>query len=299
MNKVRGLRSRAFAFCVSALLTLVVATTASGQAIPQKNVNIIGPTPVNWLLAGNPRMQQNEPECAVSPNNIQWQFCGFNDYRGVNIPGISDAFPGVAMSRDGGQTWISGLHPQHLLDVPSINQKFGADANIEALPNFLLYNFIAGWRDDTRPGGVYVSRWYEHNREVGPPWELLDVIEVDVGTSGKFLDKPGFDVALYDHALGRAPIELQIPVYDDPRNIANSHPAYTLTVPAARAHLCYSVFVGNDNNNGTKITCVASDDGGQTWPVRSKITESIEINQGRQRSDPQWWSGCTRCLASI
>ncbi|MGI9202217.1 MAG: immunoglobulin-like domain-containing protein [Woeseiaceae bacterium] len=264
----------------SALAAMVVSSSAFAQAIPQKNVNVIGPTPVNWLLAGNPRMQQNEPECAVSPGNSNWQFCGFNDYRGVNDPVIGDAFPGVAMSRDGGRTWISGLHPQHLGDIPTINQKFGADANIEALPNFLLYNFIAGWRDDSFPGGVYVSRWYEHNREVGPPWELLDVIEVDVGTSGKFLDKPAFDVALYDPALGRPPIEVSIPAYDDPRNLANSHPAYTLSVPAARAHLCYSVFVGNDNNDGTKITCVASDDGGQTWPVRSKITESVDINQG-------------------
>jgi uncharacterized protein YjbI with pentapeptide repeats len=278
--KVREVRKNVSVLLVSILGTIVLSSTASAQAIPQKNVNVIGPTPVNWLLAGNPRMQQNEPECAVSPANSNWQFCGFNDYRAVNDPTIADAFPGVAMSRDGGRTWISGLHPQHLGDIPTLNQKFGADANIEALPNLLLYNFIAGWRDDSRPGGVYVSRWYEHNREVGPPWELLDVIEVDVGTSGKFLDKPAFDVALYDLALGRAPIELQIPAFEDPRNPANSHPAYTLSTPAARAHLCYSVFVGNDNNDGTKITCVASDDGGQTWPVRSKITESVDINQG-------------------
>ncbi len=265
---------------VSVLGTLLISSASFAQAIPQKNVNAIGPTPVNWLLAGNPRMQQNEPECAVSPGNSQWQFCGFNDYRAVNVPSISDAFPGVAMSRDGGKTWISGLHPRHLGDLPSINQKFGADANIEALPNLLLYNFIAGWRDDSQPGGVYVSRWYEHNREVGPPWEFLDVIEVDVGTSGKFLDKPAFDVALYDQALGRAPMQVAIPAYEDPRNPANAHPAYTLSVPAARAHLCYSVFVGNDNNDGTKIICLASDDGGLTWPVRSKITESVHINQG-------------------
>ena len=277
---VRSMRSRLHVLVISALSTLLITSTAFGQAIPQKNVNVIGPTPVNWLLAGNPRMQQNEPECAVSPNNTKWQVCGFNDYRAVNMPGIADAFPGIAMTRDGGQTWISGLHPAHLQDSRSIGKQFGADANLEALPNLLMYNFIAGWRDDSQPGGVYVSRWYEHNREVGPPWEFLDVIEVDAGTSGKFLDKPAFDVALYDDSLGRSPIEVVIPAFEDPRNIANSHPRYTLSVPAARAHLCYAVFVGNDNNNGTKINCLASDDGGQTWPIKSKLSESVEINQG-------------------
>ena len=280
MLKGNSGRRRAASLFISAAVTLLSASPAWAGAIPQKNVNAIGPTPVKWLLAGNPRMQQNEPECAVSPNNLEWLACGFNDYRAVNDPNVGDAFPGIAMSRDSGKTWISGLHPGHLGDIPTIDKKFGADANLEALPNLLMYNFIAGWRDDSQPGGVYVSRWYEHNREVGPPWEHLDTIEVDLGTSGKFLDKPAFDVALYNPSLGRAPIQIPIPQYDDPRNISNSHPAYTLFVPAARAHLCYAVFVGNDNNDGTKINCLASDDGGLTWPVKSKLTESVDINQG-------------------
>ncbi|MDH3434899.1 MAG: hypothetical protein OEM60_13630, partial [Gammaproteobacteria bacterium] len=280
MSKWTSVKHRAVVLFSTSCLSLLVANPAWAGAIPQKNINAIGPTPVNWLLAGNPRMQQNEPECAVSPNNHEWLACGFNDYRAVNVPGIGDAFPGIAMSRDAGRTWISGLHPGHLGDAPTINKKFGADANLEALPNLLLYNFIAGWRDDSQPGGVFVSRWYEHNREVGPPWEHLDTIEVDMGTSGRFLDKPAFDVALYDPALGMAPIEVIIPPYADPRNPANSHPQYTLSVPAARVHLCYAVFVGNDNNDGTKINCLASDDAGQTWPLKSKLTEGVEINQG-------------------
>jgi uncharacterized protein YjbI with pentapeptide repeats len=143
----------------------------------------------------------------------------------------------------------------------------------------LLYNFIAGWRDDSQPGGVYLSRWYEHNREIGPPWEHLDTILMDLGTSGKFLDKPAFEVAL--HPPGLLPdIEIEIPPFSDPRNLDNSHTGYTLSVPAARVHMCYSVFVGNDNNDGTKINCLASDDGGATWPIKSKLTEGVEINQG-------------------
>lgn len=276
-----SVRGRKFSLMATGVLLLVAFSNgAFAQAIPQKNVNAIGPTPIFWLYAGNPRMQQNEPECAVSPNNPEWLACGFNDYRAVNDPAIGDAFPGIAMSRDLGKSWISGLTPRHLADIPSIGQKFGADANLEALPNLLLYNFIAGWRDDSQPGGVYVSRWYEHNREVGPPWEHLDTVEIDLGTSGRFLDKPAFDVALRDPSLGLADIQISVPAYDDPRNMANSHAAYILTVPAARAHICYAVFVGNDNNDGTKINCLASDDGGATWPIKSKLTEGVEINQG-------------------
>ena len=195
---VREKRKTVFVRILCVLVTLVTSSVAFGQAIPQKNVNVIGPTPVRWLYAGNPRMQQNEPECAVSPNNPEWLACGFNDYRGVNDPAIGDAFPGMSMSRDLGKSWFSGLGPGNLGETPNIGQKFGADANLEALPNLLLYNFIAGWRDDSQPGGVYVSRWYEHNRDVGPPWEALDIIEVDLGTSGKFLDKPAFDLTLRD-----------------------------------------------------------------------------------------------------
>ena len=275
MRVSRSMFSVAFIFLALAGLSFEVFA----QAIPQKNVNVIGPTPINWLYTGNPRMQQNEPDCAVSPGNPEWLFCGVNDYRGVNDPAIGDSFQGIAMSRDGGKTWISGLHPGHLGDSPNISKKFAADPNAEALPNFLLYNFIAGWRDDSFPGGVYVSRWYEHNREVGPPWEYLDTIEVATGTSGKFLDKPAFLTALYDPSLGRAPIIVNIPAFDDPRNLANSHGPYTLEVPAARTHLCYAVFVGNDNNSGTKIECTRSDDGGVTWAAQ-KISESVEINQG-------------------
>jgi len=141
----------------AALLAALAAADGTAQAIPQKNVNAIGPSPVGWLFPGNARKQQNEPECAVSPGNPNRLFCGYNDYRAVDFAAIGDAFPGVSQSRDGGLSWISGLHPGHRADTPSLNQQFGADANVSALPNFLLYNFIAGWRNDEIPGGVFVS----------------------------------------------------------------------------------------------------------------------------------------------
>ena len=158
---------RALTRTVMAMALVAMSTLAFAQAIPQKNVNVIGPTPpsTGWYV-GDTFMQFNESDGACSPNNPRWCAIGMNDYRGVNNPAIGDAFPGIAMTR--GETWISGLHPGHLADSPNIGQKFGADPNLEAVPGMLFYNFIAGWRDASKPGGVYVSRWYEHNREVRP-----------------------------------------------------------------------------------------------------------------------------------
>ncbi|MGB5246487.1 MAG: immunoglobulin-like domain-containing protein [Woeseia sp.] len=277
--KLAVLRQHRTSLCIG-LLIIFAGNLVRAQGIPQQNVNAIGPTPVNWLLAGNARKQQNEPECAVSPGNPNWLFCGYNDYRAVDFAAVGDAFPGVSMSRDGGRSWISGLHPGHLADTPSLGQQFGADANISAVPNFLLYNFIAGWRNDEQPGGVFVSRWYEHNRESGPPWEPLDIITIDTGTAGRFLDKPAFATSLANTADGLPDVVVPIPQYNDPRNPANVVPAYDLSIPAGRTHLVYSVFVGNDNNDGTKIMYRASDDWGQTWPISQKLSESSEINQG-------------------
>ncbi len=262
------------------IIALFASTVAHAGAVPQQNVNAIGPTPVNWLFAGNARKQQNEPECASSSTHPQWLFCGYNDYRAVDFESIGDAFPGVSISRDYGQSWISGLHFGHLADNPTLGQQFGADANVSAVPYLLLYNFIAGWRNDEQPGGVYVSRWYEHNRESGPPWEPLDVVTIDTGTSGQFLDKPGFTTSLADPADGQPDVVVPIPEFVDPRNANNVVPAYDLHVPAGRTHLVYTKFVGNDNNDGTKIMYRASDDWGLTWPVETKLSESAEINQG-------------------
>jgi uncharacterized protein YjbI with pentapeptide repeats len=276
----RGALRPASAFSCGVVCLFLLVRSAAGQGIPQQNVNAIGPTPVNWLLAGNARKQQNEPECAVSPGNANFLFCGYNDYRAVDFQTVGDAFPGVSMSRDGGRSWISGLHPGHLADSPSIGQQFGADANISAVPGLLLYNFIAGWRNDEQPGGMFLSRWYEHNRESGPPWEPLDIVTIDLGTSGRFLDKPAFSTSMADPDQGMPDVLIPIPQYNDPRNPNNVVPAYNLPVPAGRTHLVYSVFVGNDNNDGTKIMYRASDDWGRTWPVSTKLSESSEINQG-------------------
>jgi len=279
MREARTARASGWASLSLALALTSAAGAGEAPGVPGKNVNAVGPTPVNWLYAGNPRKQNNEPSCAVAPGEPEQIFCGDNDYRAVDDPLIGDAWPGVIMSRDGGHSFISGLHPCHLADPAcSIGQKFGADPNVLAVPGLVLYNFIAGWRDGSHPGGMYVSRWSKHNREVGPPWVFLDLAVVDNGTSGRFLDKPGAAVSLA--APGSGEVTIPIPEYVDPRDPSNVVPAHDLRVPAGAMHLGYSVFVGNDNNSGTKIIYRRSNDWGHTFPINTKLSESVEINQG-------------------
>ncbi len=209
-------------------LLLLASTSTFGAALGQKNVNAIGPTPINWFLAGNARMQQNEPGCATSSVNPDLLFCAYNDNRAVNRPDIGDTGQGISMSRDGGLSWISGLGPGHLIDTISINQKTTADANVEALPNFLMHNFIGLWRDGTEPSGLYVSRYYERGREVGPPWQHLDIKRVFTVTGGRSIDKPAFETALYDPDLGMPDIVVPIPAFTDPNDSTSGHLAFDL-----------------------------------------------------------------------
>lgn len=283
MSSPGRIRRRAYARASVVIFGFFVSSLALGQAIPQKNVNVIGPTPPNLWYAGDTFMQFNEADGACSPNNPLWCAIGMNDYSGVNNPALGDAYQGISMTRDGGATWIRGLHPGHLLDASSINQQFAADPNLEAVPGMLYFNYIAGWRDGSQPGGVYLGRWYERNTEAGPPWQFLDNRQVDLGTPGRFLDKPGYKVA---YGPPDAPsVTVAIPALPNPDpgagpGAALLHDAFTLEMPAHRMHLCFAIFVGNDNNDGTKIECTYSDDAGETWSGRTKLTESTDINQG-------------------
>ena len=260
--------------------TTVHAQPLVQNAVPQENVDIIGPTPAGVWEACEPTMQQNEPDgirSLVFPGHLAM---GVNDYRCVNDREIGEAWPGIATSTDFGRTWLSGLVPAHLKDDPNIGQKGGADPNLEIAPYIMYYNYIAYWRDDSRPGGIYTARFYEPNREVGVPFRYLDTSEDVTGTASQFNDKPSFRLAFFDPDEGRPDIEFDIPAYTNPLNPADSHPAYTLKTPAHRLHLCFTKFVGNDNNDGTKVECLASDDGGRTYPIKNKLSESVEINQG-------------------
>jgi hypothetical protein len=271
-------------------LLLVFASGATiGQGFPQDNVSTGGPTPAGWLDSGNPLKQMNEPDCAVSPGRPNVVVCGMNDYSGVDpgsldVPGdpgalrsIGDSSAGIAMSTDGGRRWIRGLHPCHFADDGcSIGQQYMADPNLSAVPGALFYSVIAGFRDGTGPGGLFMFTWLENNSEVGQPYIFKEFHQLEAGTGGsgpggKFLDKPAQTESLAPSGT----VEYQVP---DPENPGMTRP---VSIPAGSIHFVYSVFVGNDNNPGTKIIYNRYDNWDFTGPAfTTKITESAEINQG-------------------
>jgi HYR domain len=261
-----------------------VGWTALGyaQGVPGVNTNVIGPTPIgsghyafNEYVPDRGLKQQNEPACGSDSINPKYIFCTYNDYRGTEYPQIGDSSIGVSMSRDGGLSWLSRLSPGFPSDpVPPgpIGAQFAADPGVVIVPGLALVSFIAACRKDACPGGLYLQRWYLHNRENGFPWDPLDRSEIKTGSGGRFLDKPGIAGALANP--GSAP--------DVVVNIPTSMAGVTapIKVPAGRLHMAYSVFTGNDNNLGTQIWHIDSDTWGATWNKPQKISESVEINQG-------------------
>lgn len=94
--------SYALILCLLVSLPTAAQTLTAGD--PGANVNIVGPTPDEADIRDYGLKQQNEPSCAIRPGDSACIICGFNDYRTVDVPGIEDAWQGVAMSCDAGTT---------------------------------------------------------------------------------------------------------------------------------------------------------------------------------------------------
>jgi hypothetical protein len=256
------------------ILALVILLAGNLQAadagFPGRNVNVIGP-PVagSGQVADTGLRQQNEPSCAVNPANPAQICCGFNDYRGIDIPEIGDAWEGLSCSRNGGHSWNSQLIPGHRADPNyNMNLDFAADPNLVSVPGGLFYNFIAADRDHV--GGIYIQRFAWRNKEDG--WPLIQVggpILISKGTNGRFIDKPHMMGFLNDTSNSTVTMS-----WTD----ANGEGSRTL--PAGNLGMAAAVFVGNDNNDGTKILYWSSEDWGKTWSNPTKLTESTGVNSG-------------------
>jgi HYR domain len=275
-SALNTLFTRLFLQCYGAALILALLLASTAQPIfaqslypgfPGRNSNIIGPPPAGSnALPDNSLRQQNEPSCAVNPENPSQICCGFNDYRGIDIPGLGDAWEGVSCTRNGGTNWSSQLIPGHKLDAQySLGLEFAADPNLVAVPGGLIFNYIAA--DRNQIGGLYVQRYAWRNREDG--WPLIQVggpILVAKGTGGRFIDKPHMAGFLDDNSSDTV-------TWNWGDGQSRQLPPGTLLVSAA-------VFVGNENNDGTKILVWESTDWGTSWKQSTKLTESKGINSG-------------------
>ncbi len=247
---------RALRFCtLAAAFGLLALQTTSAQTLtagdPGANVNIVGPTPDPADIRDVGLKQQNEPSCAIRPGDSACIICGFNDYRTVDVPLIEDAWQGVAMSCDAGTTWTSRVAPGHPIHPSPIGTEFAADPRMIALPGIAVFNFIGGDRDQNN-GVLAIQHWLEVNKEDADFYEPgRDTVIADVGSSGRFIDKPDA-VALLDLPGDQGTISLST-VMENPEL-----GTITRSFPTGKLFVAFAVFTGNRTVPATRVSRFSS-----------------------------------------
>ena len=249
---------------------------------PGRNVNLIGPTPDPGDIRDTGLKQQNEPACAVRPGNPACVICAYNDYRTVEkpadalgIPIIGDAWQGVSTSCDvgTGDVWRSRVAPGHAADDPAyrIPGQFAADPRLIALPGMALFNFITGFRDDNR-GTLAVQHWLEVNREDTDPYEPAAATSiVDLGTDGRFIDKPDM-LALLDPVGSQGTVRMSFDMENE------SLGTITRDFPSGDLLFAYAVFTGS---NSVKVLVKSCREWGRDCPNQAtKLSEDQNLVSG-------------------
>ena len=269
-------------FCSVAAISLLLAQTVAAQTLtagdPGANVNIVGPTPDPADIRDFGLKQQNEPSCAIRPGDADCIICGFNDYRTVDVPGIADAWQGVAMSCDAGTTWTSRIAPGHPLHPAPIGTEFAADPRMIALPGIAVFNFIGGDRDQNN-GVLAIQHWLEINKEDADFYEPGKFTYIaDTGSSGRFIDKPDA-VFLPDKAQQQGTITLSTVMENEALGTIQRD------VPTGKLFVAFAVFTGSEGSGSgsqsVKVLVKDSDNLGQTWQNQVvKLSEDQNVVSG-------------------
>ncbi|MGB2906948.1 MAG: hypothetical protein WBB73_07595 [Candidatus Aminicenantaceae bacterium] len=249
------------------IAVLVALTIPAGPVIDQMST-MNGDPPafyagrnVNMVADDILLQRQNEPSIAVSTDNPDFLLAGANDYRTVDMPGepgeeiTGDAWLGVFISKDGGESWKSDLLPPYDTErTPSPLAGFdaAADPTVTAgIDGKFIYSGIAFDRIENGDSVIFVSRFHDTGSDIA----YDDTTIIDSGTSGQFSDKPWNAI-------------------DIPRGSTSPHGVY---------YIVYSVFLGSSNPNNnihSRIMVSRSLDGGETWLKPIKISEGELKNQG-------------------
>ncbi len=280
---IRRLSSYAFlVFLAVAVVWIVAGSRLSSQAIPQtptvisgRNVNMVsGMT----LPGGDPWLQrQNEPSIAVSSRNPLHLLAGANDYRTVDMPtsegelpgkqptaAVGDAWLGVFMSYDGGESWTSTMlpgFPQDSGNNPLRGYRAAADPVVRSGPSGLFYFSGIAFNRDTNLGVVFVARFIDdNNKENGGTIRYIDTKIIAKGTATKFLDKPWISV-------------------DQPRVPLTNITISGQTFPRHNVYIAYSSFSGTTTLLGD-IMFARSTDCGTSWGTPIKLSTGSFAQQG-------------------
>ena len=235
---------------LTALAVLLVADLGAQSQSPEliggRNVNMAGgaqilsmsPYEVRGDVLGR---AQNEPSCAISTRNPQHVLCGANDYRMVDVPGVTqtqlirDAWLGVFQSDDGGDTWQSTLYGGFFLDpaphpLKTLRFQAAADPVVRSGPAGVAFYAGIAFTGDKSRSALHVSTYLDlNNSETDDmPFKTVRTTVVHQVRAPQFIDKPWMYVE-----AGPDGQTCSLPVPGLPNQV----------VPASIVHVAYTVFL--------------------------------------------------------
>lgn len=180
---MQGLPSFGFAASVLAGASLFATASLAAPPFVGPNVNMVQGT--KWP-SGDPFLtKQNEESHAISSRNPRHILAGSNDYRLVPVEIAEElddpeAWVTIYKSIDGGATWRSTVVGGCPINIPACADATGLTAALKALkPNFgadptirpgpfgtFFLSSIAGTRDQSANGVVYVQRFVDKNNDI-------------------------------------------------------------------------------------------------------------------------------------
>src|SRR5262249_45973502 len=264
----------------------------SAAQVPGANVNMVSGT--QWP-GGDPFLQrQNEPSIAVSTRNPLHLMAVSNDYRTVDLPGISgiepnaDAWLGVYKSFDGGNTWTSTLLPGYPQDTsragiasPAKGSQAGSDPTVRASTNGLFfYSGIVFNRDQgttppgkgaqSAPGMVFLARYVDNNnRESGDSIQYIDTQIVHKGNRSHFLDKPWLAVDI--PRKNNVSCSISVPNGDGTSSVQ--------TFAGGNVYISYTD-AADDAPDSTRLMFARSTNCGASWEDPILLNQPGTVNQG-------------------
>jgi DNA-binding beta-propeller fold protein YncE len=295
---------RCLAIAVTFALGLVVklaAQSAAPAAPPHitagRNVNILGgkqalslnPYEVRGDVLGR---AQNEPSCAISTRNPQHILCGANDYRMVDVPGVTttqiirDAYLGVFQTANGGDTWESTLLGGFFLDpTPHPLKTFGAIAAADPIvrsgpAGMTFYGGIA-FTKDRQNSALHVTAFADFNNiENDPmPFKAIRTTIVQQVASPKFIDKPWIFVEAASQSGLTCNVRATVVVNGVPRAVQQD-------VPASVIHVVYTIFQDSTDTTADIMYTKSENCGVNfTTPLRLTSVSHKKIDPGDDHSE--------------
>ena len=253
------------------IAAMIVAGAVAAQGDPGPNVNVIGLTLDPDDIPDENYRQQNEPSCTFRPDDSSCMICAYNDYRLVDLG--FDAWQGVSQSCDDGASWLSRIAPGSPIDIVApVPAAFAADPRMKHIPGYgnaglAILNFIGGFRDSDQ-GVLAIQHWLAVNKEDADFYEpARDTYLVDLGTEGRFIDKPDALPVLTAPASQGA-VTLSHAMENESLGVDG---VITRDYPDGLLYVAYAVFTGS---NSVKVLVKVCDDWGQSCPNQAiKLSE--------------------------